>query len=156
MGLGGGSTFVPLLTIAMADVPPRDAGLASGIMNVSMQLGAALGLALLGALADARTGARLADGASHAAALLSGYHLAFALAAGLRRAGLLLSLLVLARRRNSLRPCTSATRRPSPRRPEPARRPAPTLARVSANGAAVLVADLDLDQRRDWFRRLVS
>ena len=52
MGLGGGSSFVPLLTIAMAEVPPRDAGLASGIMNVSMQVGAALGLALLGALAS--------------------------------------------------------------------------------------------------------
>jgi len=95
MGLGGGSTFVPLLTIAMADVPPRDAGIASGIMNVSMQLGAALGLALLGALAEHRTAARLADGASHAAAQMSGYHLAFALGAGTAVVGLLLTLLVL-------------------------------------------------------------
>ena len=66
MGLGGGSTFVPLLTIAMADVPPRDAGIASGIMNVAMQLGAALGLALLGALAEHRTASQLADGVAHA------------------------------------------------------------------------------------------
>jgi EmrB/QacA subfamily drug resistance transporter len=95
MGLGGGSTFVPLLTIAMADVPPRDAGIASGIMNVSMQLGAALGLALLGALAEHRTAARLADGASHAAAQMSGYHLAFALGAGTAAVGLVLTLLVL-------------------------------------------------------------
>jgi EmrB/QacA subfamily drug resistance transporter len=95
MGLGGGSTFVPLLTIGMADVPPRDAGLASGIMNVAMQVGAALGLALLGALAEQRTAARLADGASHAAAQLSGYHLAFALGAGAAVVGLLLTLLVL-------------------------------------------------------------
>lgn len=95
MGLGGGSTFVPLLTIAMADVPPRDAGLASGIMNVAMQLGAALGLALLGALAAHRTSTRLADGASHAAAQLSGYHLAFALGAAAVVVGLLLTLLVL-------------------------------------------------------------
>ncbi|MBS1870310.1 MAG: MFS transporter [Actinobacteria bacterium] len=95
MGLGGGSSFVPLLTIAMADVPPRDAGIASGIMNVAMQLGAALGLALLGALAAHRTTARLADGASHVAAQLSGYHLAFALGAGATVVGLLLSLFVL-------------------------------------------------------------
>jgi len=95
MGLGGGSTFVPLLTIGMARVPPRDAGLASGIMNVAMQLGAALGLALLGALAEQRTAARLADGASHAAAQLSGYHLAFAIGAGAAVVGLLLTLLVL-------------------------------------------------------------
>jgi EmrB/QacA subfamily drug resistance transporter len=95
MGLGAGSAFVPLLTIAMAEVPPRDAGIASGIMNVSMQLGAALGLALLGALAEHRTAARLADGASHAAAQLSGYHLAFALGAATSAIGLVLTLLVL-------------------------------------------------------------
>jgi len=95
MGLGGGSTFVPLLTIAMAQVPPRDAGIASGIMNVAMQLGAALGLALLGALAEHRTAARLADGASHQAAQLSGYHLAFALGAAAAVVGLVLSVLVL-------------------------------------------------------------
>jgi MFS family permease len=95
MGLGGGSTFVPVLTIAMADVPPRDAGLASGIMNVAMQVGAALGLALLGALAEHRTAARLADGHSHVAARLSGYHLAFALGAAAAAVALLLTLLVL-------------------------------------------------------------
>jgi len=95
MGLGGGSTFVPLLTIAMADVPPRDAGIASGIMNVSMQLGAALGLALLGALAEQRTAARLADGVAHAAAQMSGYRLAFALGAVATGVGLVLTLLVL-------------------------------------------------------------
>ena len=95
MGLGGGSTFVPLLTIAMADVPPRDAGIASGIMNVSMQLGAALGLALLGALAEHRTASQLADGVAHDAAQMSGYHLAFALGAGTAVVGLVLVLLVL-------------------------------------------------------------
>ena len=95
MGLGGGSSFVPLLTIAMAKVPARDAGLASGIMNVAMQVGAALGLALLGALADHRTTARLAAGASDAAAHMSGYHLAFALGAGATLVGLLLTLFVL-------------------------------------------------------------
>ena len=95
MGLGGGSAFVPLLTIAMAEVPPRDAGLASGIMNVAMQVGAALGLALLGALAEQRTSAQLADGVGRAAAQLSGYHLAFALGAAAAVAGLLLSVLLL-------------------------------------------------------------
>jgi EmrB/QacA subfamily drug resistance transporter len=95
MGLGGGSAFLPILTIAMAEVPPRDAGLASGIMNVAMQVGAALGLALLGALAEHRTAAQLTDGASQAAAQLGGYHLAFAIGAGAAVVGLLLTLLVL-------------------------------------------------------------
>jgi MFS family permease len=59
IGLGAGTTFIPLLSIAMADVPQRDAGLASGIVNVSMQLSAAIGLAVLGAIA-AGHGTRLA------------------------------------------------------------------------------------------------
>jgi EmrB/QacA subfamily drug resistance transporter len=90
LGLGAGTTFVPLLTIAMANVPPRDAGLASGILNVSMQVGSALGLAVLGAFAAHRTSALLADGHSHAAAQLGGYRLAFELGA----ASVVLALLV--------------------------------------------------------------
>jgi MFS family permease len=80
-GVGGGATFTPLLSIAMADVPSEDAGLASGIVNVSMQLGAAIGLALLGTIAADRTAA-VAAGRSQASALLSGYDLAFVVAAG--------------------------------------------------------------------------
>jgi EmrB/QacA subfamily drug resistance transporter len=118
MGLGAGSVFVPLLTLAMAQVPPRDAGLASGIMNVAMQVGAALGLALLGALAEHRTAARLADGASHTAAQLSGYHLAFALGAVATVLALLLSLLVL-------RPPTPQPEVAPGREGEPAAEPQP-------------------------------
>jgi len=95
LGLGAGSTFVPLLTIAMADVPARDAGLASGILNVSMQVGSALGLAVLGALAADRTSALTAAGHTHVAALLGGYHLAFVLGAGAVVLALVVSLLVL-------------------------------------------------------------
>jgi EmrB/QacA subfamily drug resistance transporter len=95
IGLGAGTSFMPLLTIAMADVPARDAGLASGIVNVSMQVAAALGLAILGALAAHRTSAALADGHSHAAAQLSGYHLAFGLGAAAVAVGLLVTLLAL-------------------------------------------------------------
>ena len=55
IGLGIGSAFMPLLTIAMADVPAADAGLGSGIINVSQQVSGALGLAVLGTLATNRT-----------------------------------------------------------------------------------------------------
>ncbi len=48
LGLGAGSSFLPLLTLGMSDAPPRDAGLASGIINVSVQLFGAIGLAALG------------------------------------------------------------------------------------------------------------
>ncbi|HEY1568973.1 MAG TPA: MFS transporter, partial [Solirubrobacteraceae bacterium] len=43
IGLGAGMAFMPLLTIAMAEVPPADAGLASGIVNTSLQVSAAIG-----------------------------------------------------------------------------------------------------------------
>ena len=52
MGVGTGTAMLPLLTIAMSRVPEADAGLASGIVNVTMQLAAALGLAVLGTLAS--------------------------------------------------------------------------------------------------------
>ena len=55
IGLGIGSSFTPLLTIAMADVPASDAGLGSGIVNVSQQVSGALGLAVLGTFAASRT-----------------------------------------------------------------------------------------------------
>ena len=55
MGLGMGTAMLPLLTIAMSGVPEQDAGLGSGIVNVSMQLAGALGIAVLGTLAADRS-----------------------------------------------------------------------------------------------------
>src|SRR6185312_9253573 len=81
VGLGAGTSFMPLLTIAMADVPIADAGLGSGIVNVSQQVCGALGLAILGTIATDRTHALAAGGDSLAGALLGGYHLAFIIAA---------------------------------------------------------------------------
>ena len=66
MGVGMGTAMLPLLTIAMSGVPERDAGLASGIVNVSMQLAGALGIAILGTLAADRTESLAAAGASAA------------------------------------------------------------------------------------------
>jgi EmrB/QacA subfamily drug resistance transporter len=95
MGLGMGTAMLPLLTIAMSGVPEKDAGLGSGIVNVSMQLAGALGIAVLGTLAASRTSSLAADGASTAAALTGGYHLAFELAAGAVVVGIVLALTVL-------------------------------------------------------------
>ena len=66
----------------MADARPSDAGLASGLLNTSGQVGGALGLAVLATLAGARTLSLTADGASSAAALAGGYHLAWLVGAG--------------------------------------------------------------------------
>src|SRR3954454_1534131 len=95
MGLGMGTAMLPLLTIAMSGVPESDAGLASGIVNVSMQLAGALGIAVLGTLAASRTSALADGGASVASALTGGYPLGFELAAGAVVVGIALSLSVL-------------------------------------------------------------
>jgi EmrB/QacA subfamily drug resistance transporter len=82
MGLGIGNAFMPMLTIAMADVPHQDAGLASGVVNVSQQVAGALGLALLSTFATNQTHALSAAHVGPDAALVGGYHLAYLLGAG--------------------------------------------------------------------------
>jgi EmrB/QacA subfamily drug resistance transporter len=77
LGAGAGASFLPLLTIGMADAPKRDAGLASGIINVSVQLFGAIGLAALGTVATDHTKALSSSGHSLAQALTGGYHLAY-------------------------------------------------------------------------------
>jgi EmrB/QacA subfamily drug resistance transporter len=76
IGLGIGTAFMPLLTLAMADVPPEDAGLGSGITNLSQQIGGALGLAVLSTIAANHTKA-LADTHGPVSALIGGYQVAF-------------------------------------------------------------------------------
>ncbi len=95
LGLGAGASFLPLLMIGMADAPPRDAGLASGIINVSVQLFGAIGLATLGTIATDHTKALSAAGQPLTSALTGGYHLAYAVAAGFVALGILAAFLVL-------------------------------------------------------------
>jgi EmrB/QacA subfamily drug resistance transporter len=95
IGLGIGSAFTPLLAIAMAHIPPADAGLGSGIVNVSQQLSGALGLAVLGTIATNRTHALRAAGHPVTGSLLSGYHLAFTIGAASVLTGALLALILL-------------------------------------------------------------
>ena len=95
IGLGIGGAFMPLLTIAMADVPPADAGLGSGITNVSMQVAGALGLAVLSTIATNHTNALLASHQPLVSSLLSGYHAAFLVGVGAVGFGLLLALAIL-------------------------------------------------------------
>jgi EmrB/QacA subfamily drug resistance transporter len=82
LGLGGGLSFPALTIIAMSDARPSDAGLASGLLNTSGQVGGALGLAVLATLAGARTLNLVDHGSSSAAALAGGYHLAWLVGAG--------------------------------------------------------------------------
>jgi EmrB/QacA subfamily drug resistance transporter len=95
IGLGIGNAFMPLLTLAMADVPAADAGLGSGITNVSQQISGALGLAVLSTVAANHTKGLLADDHGPASALIGGYQVAFLAGAATIVAGIALAYTLL-------------------------------------------------------------
>jgi EmrB/QacA subfamily drug resistance transporter len=97
LGLGAGLSFLPLTTIAMAEVPPADAGLASGIVNASLQISGAIGIAALGTVAAERAKVLVGQGQHHLQALTGGFNLAWALGAGAVVAGALIALVWLRR-----------------------------------------------------------
>jgi EmrB/QacA subfamily drug resistance transporter len=95
LGLGAGLSFLPLTTIAMADVPMADAGLASGIVNASLQIAGAIGVAALGTVAAERTKVLTGLGQHHLQALTGGFDLAWALGAGAVAIGALITIVWL-------------------------------------------------------------
>jgi EmrB/QacA subfamily drug resistance transporter len=95
IGLGAGLSFPSLMTLAMSGSTQNDSGLASGLVNATVQVGGAVGLAVLATLATGRTDALRVDGESAAAALNSGYHLAYLVGAVLAVGALALALTVL-------------------------------------------------------------
>jgi EmrB/QacA subfamily drug resistance transporter len=105
---GLGFSFVPVTIAAVTGVERHRAGLASGLVNTSRQLGGALGLAVLATIASSHTTTLLAHGDSPAAALTGGFHVAFLVGAAFAAIGSAVALGGLPVRR-------------SPREPEPAR-----------------------------------
>ena len=95
IGVGAGLSFPALMTLAMSGATPEDSGLASGVINTTMQVGGALGLAVLATLASTRSDDLLASGSSTASALTDGYQLAFMVAGGLVLAALVVAATVL-------------------------------------------------------------
>jgi EmrB/QacA subfamily drug resistance transporter len=95
LGAGAGLAFPALMTLAMSDATPSDSGLASGLVNTTLQVGGAIGLAVLTTLATERTGGLLADGESTASALTSGYHLAYLIGAALVVVAMVIVLTVM-------------------------------------------------------------
>ena len=95
LGIGAGLAFPSLAVVAMAATTPSDAGLASGLLNTTAQVGAALGLAVLATVSTNRTNELIAQGQATAAALSGGYHLAWAIGAGLAIASIVLAATVL-------------------------------------------------------------
>ena len=95
LGLGIGVSFPALMTLAMSGATQADAGLASGLVNTTAQVGGALGLAVLATLSATRSDNLIEDGEATASALTSGYHLAFLIGAGLVVAAIVVALVVL-------------------------------------------------------------
>jgi EmrB/QacA subfamily drug resistance transporter len=95
LGVGAGLVFPSVMTIAMSGVDPTEAGLASGLVNTSLQVGGALGLAVLATLSSTRTKDLVARGTSHASALTSGFHLALIIGSGLLATSLVVAAVLL-------------------------------------------------------------
>jgi EmrB/QacA subfamily drug resistance transporter len=95
LGSGAGLSFPALMTLAMSGATPSDAGLASGLVNTTLQVGGALGLAVLATLSTTRSDALLEQGKSTAAALTEGYQLAFLIGAGLVVVAIAVAMTVL-------------------------------------------------------------
>jgi EmrB/QacA subfamily drug resistance transporter len=95
VGTGAGLSFPSVMTLAMGGVAPEEAGLASGLVNTTLQVGGAIGLAVLATLSSSRTASALAGGDSQAQALTSGYRLAFIVGAGLLALAVVIWALVL-------------------------------------------------------------
>lgn len=95
LAMGIGVSFPALTALAMSGATPEDAGLASGLVNTTAQVGGALGLAVLATVSATRTDTLLADGESNASALTGGFHLAFYIGAALVLASLLVAVAAL-------------------------------------------------------------
>jgi EmrB/QacA subfamily drug resistance transporter len=95
LGIGAGLSFPSMMTLAMSGATRSDSGLASGLVNTSLQVGGALGLAVLATMSTTRSDGLIADGEGAASALTGGYHLAFVIGAGLVAAAIGLAVSVL-------------------------------------------------------------
>jgi EmrB/QacA subfamily drug resistance transporter len=90
---GFGVVFPAIITLAMSGAD-ADAGVVSGLVNTTQQVGAALGVAVLSTLAASRSAHLAAAGRPVAAALTGGYHVAFGIGAGLTVAALVVAVCV--------------------------------------------------------------
>src|SRR6185503_8623006 len=98
IGVGLGFSFVPISIAALAGVEPAEAGLASGLINTSQQIGGALGIAALSSIATSTTSSDLSAGSSATIALTNGFHDAFVAGAIVAFNGILVAVFVVSRR----------------------------------------------------------
>jgi EmrB/QacA subfamily drug resistance transporter len=99
IGLGAGFSFVSITTAALGSIEDEAAGLVSGLLSTSVQLGGAFGVAALVALASERSADLIGSGSAPLAAQVGGLQLAFLVAAGVAQVASLVAGLALPRRR---------------------------------------------------------
>jgi MFS family permease len=97
IGVGIGFSFVPITIAALAGVEPAEAGLASGLINTSQQIGGALGIAALSTIATSRTEDAVSAGTGVPSALVDGFTNAFVAGAIIAGIGIVAALTLIRR-----------------------------------------------------------
>jgi len=97
IGVGIGFSFVPISIAALAGVGPSEAGLASGLINTSQQIGGALGIAALSTIATSHTEDSVRGGSALPVALVDGFSSSFLVGAILAALGIVASLTLIRR-----------------------------------------------------------
>jgi EmrB/QacA subfamily drug resistance transporter len=105
-GVGLGFAFVPVSIAALGGIEPHEAGLASGLINTSQQIGGALGVAILTTISTTRTSNLLNDGVPAPSAYSQGWSLAFWVAAGFAAASIVATMVLLRSRELQAEPAT--------------------------------------------------
>jgi len=111
IGVGIGFSFVPISIAALAGVSPAEAGLASGLINTSQQIGGALGIAALSTIATSQTSNALAAGTAVPAALVDGFQAAFLAGVIIAGIGIVAALTLI--RKDELEQVPAATAEPA-------------------------------------------
>jgi MFS family permease len=109
LGVGIGLAFPCIMVFAMSGATPTDSGLISGLVNTTAEVGGALGLAVVAAIAASRTNFVFAATSSMLAALAAGYRLAFAICALCLIAGAGIALVALGSEKTSSEGARSIT-----------------------------------------------
>ena len=113
IGIGTAFAFIPVSIAALAGVAEREAGLASGLLNTTQQLGGAIGVAVASTIAATRASTLLHHGAAPAAALTGGFHWAFSACGAIGLAAVPVTYLLV--RRNELATAVARTsQKPQP------------------------------------------
>ena len=124
VGVGAGLSFPAVMTLAMSGAQPSQAGLASGLVNTTQQVGGALGLAVLATLASTHTASLLHAGSAATSALVGGYHFAWMIGSALLLAALIAAAIVL-------RPAPATTEPHAEREPDGVREAKPAYSEAA-------------------------